>query len=288
MGQPRSTCTAPTSHRNKPCPQWCSLWSGIRRSKTCAPHRSHCSRRSAHVLSCFAAWRSGTHVWDAFGGKQSLVKSGFHFIRCKRLKPGGAFKRYGATGFDVCTGTLHQQCKGQKCTPTVARAAPLAAVRADQRAVLAFRLVDLRDVSAVQVAYERKRLETSFSLSWFQGLKPGAFTLWVDWIQLAQPHHEPPLGHEAAETRGVLGVAVQVESLKAGLKLGFHFIGARVGNQALSGAMGQLHSTCTVPTSVSSRPHVTASSSHVPLCGTNSLLLPRRRVAVQVAFASTF
>jgi hypothetical protein len=30
--------------------------------------------------------------------------------------------------------------------------------------------------------------ETSFSLDGAQRLKPGAFKLWVNWIQLVQPH----------------------------------------------------------------------------------------------------
>ena len=30
--------------------------------------------------------------------------------------------------------------------------------------------------------------ETSFFTVWAQGLKPGAFGLWVEWIQLVQPH----------------------------------------------------------------------------------------------------
>jgi hypothetical protein len=58
----------------------------------------------------------------------------------------------------------------------------------------------------VQVEFEKANLETRFSLDEAQGLKPGAFKLWVNLIQLAQPHRALALLHLEG-----LDIAVQVE-----------------------------------------------------------------------------
>jgi hypothetical protein len=60
---------------------------------------------------------------------------------------------------------------------------------------------------AVQVAFENPKFETVFFASYVQGLKPGAFMLWVKWIrERVQPHHGDLAGVRAAHR----GVAVQV------------------------------------------------------------------------------
>jgi hypothetical protein len=46
---------------------------------------------------------------------------------------------------------------------------------------------------AVQVAFRKQRLETRITLYRLQGLQPpGAFKLWVNFIQLVQPHRRHP------------------------------------------------------------------------------------------------
>jgi hypothetical protein len=64
-------------------------------------------------------------------------------------------------------------------------------------------------LGAVQVAFEKQTLNNQVFTSQAQGLKPGAFKLWVDLIQLVPP---PPPGQER------LGVAVQVAFESEGLK----------------------------------------------------------------------
>jgi hypothetical protein len=87
-----------------------------------------------------------------------------------------------------------------------------------------------------------------------QGLKPGAFKLWVNWIQLVQPHrvHGGELILDnlpllIVERLGVAAVQVAFES--KGLKPGYHILSARVETRRLQ-ATGQLESTCTAPTAV--------------------------------------
>ena len=75
------------------------------------------------------------------------------------------------------------------------------------------RVLQRAHVVAVQAEFERAKFETGFS-RWVkgqaQGLQPGGFKPWVNWIQLAQPHHvhffqkllrglEPRVGHVAVQ-----------------------------------------------------------------------------------------
>jgi hypothetical protein len=119
-----------------------------------------------------------------------------------------------------------------------------------------------------------------------QGMKPGVFKLWVNWIQLVQPHRgarpstwracpsdpihrsfpracDPPprrAPQTFSRTRSRRTVAVQVLNFMKALKPGFHFMGSRVVSWRLksegqTGALApSLDTSCTNCTANKTRP----------------------------------
>ena len=116
-------------------------------------------------------------------------------------------KRYGSTAFDSCTGggggggdvanamhtvpgyTMGKQSPHRGLFGRLVRGADVADGLDGGH----------RDVAA-QVAFESNVLKPGYHLIGSRS-KPGAFKLWVNWIQLAMPHHE---GDEQREHRGAV------------------------------------------------------------------------------------
>jgi hypothetical protein len=114
------------------------------------------------------------------------LKPAFHFIGS--TVETGAFKLLMSTGFNFAQ---PHQVAPHRAALVFVRHALVPALHQHAQGLQRLDLhpaVDHLQRVAVQVEFGKQILKPVSHFTGYQGLKPGAFKLWVNWIQLVQPH----------------------------------------------------------------------------------------------------